>query len=270
MKVSEAQQAARATWAAGDYDAIANYIWRVGGDLVQRIGVIDGDTVLDVACGTGNASIPAAQAGGRVTGLDLTPELLDGARGRAAEAGVEIEWVEGDAEQLPFEDASFDLVLSTFGCMFAPNHAVAAQEMARVLRPGGKIGIAAWTPEGGIGQFFRAISAHAPPPPDGFQPPPLWGDREHVGNLFADTGVAVRFENDAVEFRFDSLDAVVDEYVASFGPLVKLRAALEPEGRWPAALEDIRAFYERVNTADDGGVEMTGEYLITLGERRES
>lgn len=268
MEASDAQKAARATWAAGDYDAIVDYIWGVGADLVGRVGVVEGETVLDVACGTGNASIPAAQAGGRVTGLDLTPQLLDGARRRAGEAGVEIEWVEGDAEELPFEGASFDVVLSTFGCMFAPHHDLAAAEIARVLAPGGRIGIAAWTPEGNLGQFFRALGAYAPPPPEGFQPPPLWGARDHVQELFAGSGVELRFEETAVDFHFDSIDAVLDEYVSNFGPLVQLRAALEPDGRWPEALEEIRAFYERVNTADDASVEMTGEYLITLGEKR--
>jgi SAM-dependent methyltransferase len=148
MELTEAQQRARATWAAGDYDTIVEYIWSAGGDLVGRVGVTEGETVLDVACGTGNATIPAAETGADVTGLDITPELLDGGRRRAADAGVEIEWVEGDAEALPFDDGSFDVVLSTFGCMFAPDHQKAAAEIARVVKPGGRIGIAAWTPEG--------------------------------------------------------------------------------------------------------------------------
>ena len=270
MEASEAQKAARATWAAGDFDAIATYIWSVGADLVEVVGVRSGEHVLDVACGTGNAAIPAATEGAVVTGLDITPELFEPGRRRAADAGVEIDWVEGDAQDLPFDDESFDVVLSTFGCMFAPDHARAAAEIGRVLRPGGRMGIAAWTPSGGIGAFFGAIAEHAPPPPEGFQPPPLWGDRAHVEGLFADTGVEVRFEDAAVDFRFDGgIDEVMDEYIANFGPLVMLRAALEPEGRWPAALADIRAFYERVNTADDGGVEMRGEYLVTLGQKRQ-
>src|SRR5687767_9588659 len=133
MEATEAQQAARATWAAGDFNEIAKRILAVGDDLVQRVGVGSGDRVLDVACGTGNATIPAAVAGAVATGLDITPELLEDARRNAAEAGVEIEWIEGDAEALPFDDGSFDAVLSTFGCMFAPDHRRAASEIARVL-----------------------------------------------------------------------------------------------------------------------------------------
>lgn len=267
MELSEAKQAARTTWAAGDYDGIVDYIWSAGGDLVGRVGVQDGEDVLDVACGTGNATIPAATTGARTTGLDLTPELLEGARRRAADADVEIEWIEGDAEALPFEDASFDVVLSTFGCMFAPDHQKAAAEMARVLRPGGRLGIAAWTPDGSIGRFFGALGAFTPPPPPGFQPPPLWGTRDHVGSLFDGTGVDVRFEEAAVDFHFDSVDAVIEEYMSKFGPLVMLKAALEPEGRWDEAVVAIRAYYEESNTATDGSVEFPGEYLITLGTK---
>ena len=140
---TEAQQRARATWSAGDFDAIAERIWSVGGNLVSRVGVNAGDRVLDVACGTGNAAIPAAVAGGEVTGLDITPELFEDARRRAGEAGVELDLVEGDAQDMPFDDQSFDVVVSTFGCMFAPDHKRAAGEIARVLKPGGRMGVAA-------------------------------------------------------------------------------------------------------------------------------
>jgi SAM-dependent methyltransferase len=261
------RQRARATWSAGDFDAIAERIWSVGSDLVERVGVADGDRVLDVACGTGNAAIPAAVAGGSVTGLDITPELFEDARRRAADAGVEIEWIEGDAEALPFEDGSFDVVLSTFGCMFAPDHAVAAAEIVRVLAPGGRLGIAAWRPEGSIGQFFQTISKHAPPPPEGFQPPPLWGLRDHVTSLFAGTGVELSFEDTVVHRRFDSVEEMVEEYGSKFGPIVILRAALEPEGRWEALESDLTAAFERLTYAEDGGVAFDGEYLITLGEK---
>jgi ubiquinone/menaquinone biosynthesis C-methylase UbiE len=267
MEPTEAQQQARATWSAGDYDEIADYIWRVGGDLVSRVGVSAGDAVLDVACGTGNATIPAAQAGGVATGLDITPELFEDARRRAADAGVEIDLVEGDAQALPFDDDSFDVVLSTFGCMFAPDHAKAASEIARVVKPGGRIGIAAWTPDGGIGRFFGAMAEFTPPPPEGFEPPTLWGDRDHVTDLFAGAGMDVRFEESLVEFRFDSVDQVLGEYVDKFGPLVMLRNVLEPEGRWEEAKESIRGYYESENQATDGTVLFKGEYLITLGTK---
>jgi ubiquinone/menaquinone biosynthesis C-methylase UbiE len=264
---AEAQQRARATWAAGDFDSIAERIWHVGDDLVERVGVNRGDRVLDVACGSGNAAIPAAVAGGEVTGLDITPELFEAGRRRAAEAGVEIDWVEGDAEQLPFDDGSFDIVLSTFGCMFAPDQRAAASEIARVVRPGGRFGVAAWRPEGSIGRFFMTISKHAPPPPDGFQPPPLWGLRDHVSELFADTGVELSFEDAAAHFRFDSVDEMLEEYATKFGPIVVLRAALEPEGRWEALRDDLRALYEELTVPDEEGIAFDAEYLVTLGEK---
>jgi SAM-dependent methyltransferase len=267
MEAAEAKQRARATWAAGDYDTVAEYIWSVGGDLVDRLGVKEGERVLDVACGTGNATIPAAQRGAAVTGLDITPELLERARVRAERAGVEIDWIEGDAEELPFDDESFDVVLSTFGCMFAPRHEVAASEIARVLRPGGRFGITAWDPEGTVGDFFRTLSELAPPPPPGFQPPPLWGTRDHVEALFADKGVELEFVDVAVDFSFASIEAAADEYWENFGPIVMLRAALEPEGRDGELREALRGMFERWNEADDGSVAYPGQYLITLGRK---
>jgi ubiquinone/menaquinone biosynthesis C-methylase UbiE len=267
MELSEAKQRAKATWAAGDYDGIVDYIWGVGSDLVGRVAVAAGETVLDVACGTGNATIPAAQAGARTTGLDITPELFEGARRRAADAGVEIDWIEGDAENLPFDDGSFDVVLSAFGCMFAPDQRKAAAEIARVLRPGGRIGIAAWTPNGGIGRFFATVSAFAPPPPPDFQPPPLWGTRDHVSGLFAETGVEPRFEDAKVRFEFESAEAVTDEYSAKFGPIVMLRQMLEPEGRWDELRAELLAYYRESEETKGGKVALDGEYLITLGTK---
>jgi len=267
VELSDVKQRARATWAAGDYDGVVDYIWSVGGDLVGRIGAQSGEDVLDVACGTGNATIPAAETGARTTGLDLTPELLEGARRRAADAGVEIEWVEGDAENLPFDDESFAVVLSTFGCMFAPDHAKAAAEIARVASPGGRIGIAAWTPDGGIGRFFQALSEYAPPPPPGFQPPPLWGDRDHVAGLFEGTGVEIRFEESAVHFDFESAEAAAEEYSEKFGPIVMLRNMLEPEGKWEEARAALVDYYREGEVTPGGRVQTTGEYLITLGTK---
>jgi SAM-dependent methyltransferase len=267
MEASEAQQRARATWSAGDFDAIAQRIWAVGDDLVERVGVNEGDRVLDVACGTGNAAIPAAAKGGVVTGLDITPELLEDAKRNAEKYGVEAEWVEGDAQDLPFDDGSFDLVLSTFGCMFAPDHAKTAAEIVRVLRPGGRFGVVAWRPEGNIGKFFMTISKYAPPPPEGFQPPPLWGVRDHVTEIFAPTGAELSFEDGAAQWRFDSIEETVEEYSKKFGPIVMLRPALEADGRWESLLADLEAMYQEVNAATDGGVEFDGEYLVTEGRK---
>ncbi len=177
LELTEQKQEARKLWGSGDYPAIATMIEGVGRLAVERGGVSAEDKVLDVACGAGNATIPAAQRGAEVTGLDLTPKLLEAGRAAAADAGVEIDWIEGDAEDLPFGEESFDVVLSVFGCMFAPDHRAAAREIARVLRPGGGIAICSWTPEGATGRFFETLGGRMPPPPEGFQPPVLWAAR---------------------------------------------------------------------------------------------
>jgi SAM-dependent methyltransferase len=257
--LAEIKQRTRAAWAAGDFPAIARtQLWEVGPRLVKRVGIGAGEDVLDVACGTGNAAIPAAAAGGRVVGVDLTPELFEAGRREAAEAGVDIDWVEGDAEELPFDDQSFDVVLSTFGCMFAPRHQVTAAELARVLRPGGRLGVCAWTPEGLQGEFFRTLGSHMPPAPDFAQPPLLWGNEQHVRDIFARTGVYLEFERDAVGSPFSSGAEAVDFGVRNFGPLIMLRPKLEAEGTWSDLLEHMAALYDRREPA---------EYLVSLGRK---
>jgi len=263
---TEAQQRARATWAAGDFDAIAERILSVGEDIVERVGVNSGDLVLDVACGTGNAAIPAALAGGRVTGLDITPELFEDARRRAADADVELELIEGDAQDMPFDDDSFDVVVSTFGCMFAPDHRRAAAELARVLKPGGRMAVAAWTPAGAIGQFFATIAKHAPPPPEGFQPPPLWGVRDHVTEIFDGTGLELSLTDTSVHWHFDSVDEMVDEYGTKFGPIVLLRSTMD-QAAWEALESDLNAVFAELTYEEEGGVAFDGDYLITQGTK---
>jgi len=266
MDVTAFKQINRAMWATGNYDAIAELVWSAGERLVSRLDVRPGEDVLDVACGTGNAAIPAAEAGARVVGLDLTPELFDRGRERAEETGVRLDWIEGDAEALPFTDASFDVVLSTFGCMFAPRHEVTARELARVLRPGGRLGIVAWTPEGFVGDFFRALGAHLPPPPPFAAPPVLWGDPEHARGLFADTGIELEFERDQVDFRFDSVPQAVECYEDNFGPVIKARELLEDTGRWGPARADFVALYE-THANGDGSLAFPGEYLVLVGRK---
>ena len=173
----------RAIWAAGDYDAIAELFWDVGQVVAEAAAIGPDMKVLDVATGTGNAAIRAAAAGAEVVGLDLTPELFAGARRREALAGVSVEWVEGDAEALPFQDASFDRVLSTFGVMFAPRHRVAAEELVRTCRPGGMIVLANWTPDGFAGQIIATVQSHLPPQPAIAQRPTLWGEEAHLRTL---------------------------------------------------------------------------------------
>jgi SAM-dependent methyltransferase len=236
MQLARLKQGARATWATGDYAAIAKReLWPFGERIVRRVAVQPGEDVLDVACGTGNAAIRAAQAGGRVVGVDLTPELLEVGRRLAAEAGVEIEWREGDAEALPAKDERFDVVLSTFGCMFAPRHELAARELARVLRPGGRLAVCSWTPEGAMGRFFHDMGRYLPPPAEFVSPPALWGSEDHVRGLFAGTDLALEFERGVVQATpFDSVDEALEFYTTKFGPLIKAREVTEADGRWPA------------------------------------
>src|SRR3954463_7746744 len=177
----------RAMWASGDYPSmVETFLLPLGPRLVEACRIMPGMHVLDVAAGTGNASIPAAQTGAEVTASDLTPELFDAGRVRAAVAGVNLEWAEADAEHLPFADESFDVVMSSIGAMFAPHHQDVADELVRVCRPGGTVGMLNWTPEGMIGALFRTMGPFAPPPPPGAQPPPLWGSEDHVRELFGD------------------------------------------------------------------------------------
>lgn len=266
-EIAAAKTAARATWAAGDYDTIAEPLWPAGAAVVQATGVRPGDKVLDVACGTGNAAVQAGQTGADVIGLDLTPELFEAARGRAAAAGVDVEWLEGDAEDLPFDDESFDVVLSTFGCMFAPRHDVVAGELARVLRPGGRLGLCSWTPEGTIGDFFRTIGAHLPQPPAFAKPPLLWGDERHVRTLFAGTGITLQLTRDRVEFPAASPEEEVEHFETKFGPLLKARELLEPLGQWDALHEDFTAYVRRHHDPDRGEQRSYGEYLLVVGTK---
>jgi ubiquinone/menaquinone biosynthesis C-methylase UbiE len=254
----------RAMWASGNYDAVAELVWDVGARIVGRVGVQRGEDVLDVACGTGNAAIRAAAAGGRVVGLDLTPEMFQAGRARAAAAGVDVEWMEGDVESLPFADESFDVVLSTFGCMFAPRHEVTARELGRVLRPGGRLGLCAFTPEGAGGDFFRTLGAYLPLPPFA-SPPLLWGSEEHVRGLFADTGVELSFERDEVVEEYGTLEQAVEIYTTTFGPILVARELHESEGRWPALKDDLTAMFERNLLPGDGAVAY--EYLLILGSK---
>src|SRR5688572_16087165 len=178
----------RAMWALGDYPSmVETFLLPLGPRLVEACGIDSGMRVLDVAAGTGNASIPAAERGAQVTASDLTPELLEAGKARAESQGIELEWTEADAENLPFEDASFDVVMSSIGAMFAPHHQVVANELVRVCRPGGTIGLLSWTPEGMLGALFRTIGPFAPPPPPGAQPPPLWGSEDHLKELFGES-----------------------------------------------------------------------------------
>lgn len=265
-ELSEIKQRARTTWAAGNFDEVAEFILDAGESIVERLDIREGERVLDVGAGTGNASIPAARRGAEVIASDLTPELFEAGRRRAQAAGVELQWVEADAEDLPFEDESFDVVVSTFGHMFAPRHRVAAEEIARVLRPGGRIGLCCWDPTGTIGSFFQLVGKHVGPPPEGVEPPPLWGSRDHAEAMFEGTGIDLEFADGAVSFDMESPEWATEFYSTRFGPVVMARQMLEPEGRWEALRQDLLADYAR-HQGEDGRVRYSGEYLMILGRK---
>jgi SAM-dependent methyltransferase len=269
QQLEELKHGARSAWAVGDYDSMARTegLYETGERLVARVRIDRTDDVLDVACGTGNATIPAARAGARVLGLDLTPEMLAVGRARAAAADVEIEWKEGDAEDLPFEDERFDVVLSTFGCMFAPRHEVVADEIARVLRPGGRIGLCCWTPDGSIGEFFRIVGNYVPAPPDFVDPPLLWGDEAHVREVFEGTGIDFEFDRTEVGLSNDSVAGAVELYSTKLGPVAQARTLLETEGRWPRLRDELTTLFERYNAASDGRLVCPAQYLVVLGRK---
>lgn len=262
VMLDEFKQRQRAMWAAGDYSALSDEIAGVGELLVERAGVAAGTRVLDVACGTGNAALPAARRGAEVSGLDLVPELLEAGAVKAAGAGLEIEWFEGDAESLPFDDESFDRVLSTFGHMFAPRHRNTADEMARVCRKGGLIGVCCWTPEGVAGDVFRASSAYMPPPPDFASPPLLWGTEQHVREMFGRVATELSFERHSATIEWDSVEGWADYFLERFGPLVTARQMLGD--RFAELRAELVAAWEAWNEAEDGRLVLPQEYLLAV------
>jgi SAM-dependent methyltransferase len=269
--LADLKDAHRATWAAGDYAAIAEHIDEAPPrDLLARADIQPGQDVLDVATGTGNIALKAAVAGARVVGVDLTPELFGTARSRAARAGVSVEWVEGDAEDLPIEDAGFDRVLSAFGVQFAPRHQVVADELVRVCRPGGLIALVNWTPEGLIGELLRILGKYLAAPPDYASPPPLWGDEEHVRGLFAGSGFEPDFARGHNPWRSDSAEHWVVFFETLYGPMLKARERLTADGAWDNCRAEIVAMAERRNEAGDGSLVMHAEYLITVARKEAS
>jgi len=259
----------RAMWASGDYPAmVETFLLPLGPRLVQACGIGPGMNVLDVAAGTGNASIPAAQAGASVTASDLTPELLEAGRARAEAEGLTLEWVEADAENLPFDDGSFDVVMSSIGAMFAPHHQEVADELVRVCRPDGTIGLLSWTPEGMIGALFRTMGPFAPPPPPGAQPPPLWGSEEHVAELFGDRVDFRLVEREVLEVTaFERPREYGEHFKAYYGPTIAARANAVRDGREGEFDAAVDQFSDEWNRGTPEQARFEQEYMLAVGSR---
>jgi SAM-dependent methyltransferase len=260
-----ARERNRHVWQSGDWDKVAAYIGEAGPRLLDDIGAVGpGVQLLDVATGNGRSvAIPAALRGARVTGCDLAERWLTAGRGHAAAANVEVEWVVGDAADLPFPDDSFDVVTSTFGHMFAPDHAAAARELVRVCRPGGTIGLCCWAPDGPSARFFAPLAERMPPPPPDFQPPVLWGTEPHVSALLEPLGVTLRLRREVLTLRYDSPEAWLELYEQNFGPIVAAKATLGD--RWAQARAEILEAVKSTNPAEDGTMAHEYEYLQTIG-----
>jgi ubiquinone/menaquinone biosynthesis C-methylase UbiE len=254
----------QATWASGDFAVIGTTLQLVGESLCEAAEVEAGSKVLDVACGNGNAALAAAHRFCKVTGLDYVPALLARAAERAAAERLSIDFVEGDAEALPFADASFDAVLSTFGVMFAPDQRRSARELCRVVRPGGTIALASWTPEGFIGRLLVTVSRYVPPPP-GVASPIYWGTEARLGELFPDVRV-MEVARRIFVFRYESADHFIDVFRRFYGPTLKAFGALDA-GRQTELAADLRTLIAQyARTSPSGAVAIPAEYLeVVIG-----
>ena len=254
-------------WASGDYPSmVETFLLPLGPRLVEAAGIGSGMRVLDVAAGTGNASIPAAETGADVVASDLTQELLDAGRAKAESQGVELEWKQADAENLPFDDESFDVVMSSIGAMFAPHHQEVADEFVRVCRPGGTIAFLNWTPEGMIGALFRTMGPFAPPPPPGAQPPPLWGSEDHLKELFGDRvewGTLTRENLDIT--AFSKPHEYGEHFKDRYGPTIVARANAEKDGRADELDRALDDFCDEWNLGSDDDARFEQEYIVAVG-----
>jgi ubiquinone/menaquinone biosynthesis C-methylase UbiE len=261
--VKSRQQAA---WSSGDYAIIGTTLQIVGEELAEACDLRCDEAVLDVAAGNGNATLAAARRGCKVTSTDYVAGLLDRGAERAKAERLEVKFQAADVEALPFGDKSFDAVLSTFGVMFAPDHAKSAAEMLRVCRPGGRIGMANWTPEGFIGQMFKTLGRHLPPPA-GVQPPSLWGTEAHLRTLFGDQAASIQATPRLFNFRYRSAAHFIEVFRTWYGPVLKAFASLPPE-KASELEKDLGELLNRLNRAGPDSLVVPSEYLEIVITRR--
>jgi ubiquinone/menaquinone biosynthesis C-methylase UbiE len=264
VNLATAKAMQKAAWSTGDYAVIGTTLQIVGEELCETLDLRGGQKVLDVAAGNGNVTLAAARRWCDVVSTDYVPSLLDCGRVRAAAEGLNIEFREADAEALPFSEDSFDVVVSTFGVMFTPNHDKAAAELLRVCKASGKIGLANWTPESFVGQMFKAIGKYLPPAP-GTKSPLLWGNRAYIDELF-NAGNSIDVESRHFNFRYRSPQHFLDTFTTYYGPMSRAFAALDEAGRRDLA-NDLFALIGRMNRADDGTMIVPGEYLQIVVRR---
>jgi ubiquinone/menaquinone biosynthesis C-methylase UbiE len=264
LKAVKARQ--QGAWSAGDYAVVGTTLQIVGEDLCEALDIRSGQTVLDVAGGNGNVSLAAARRWCEVTCTDYVPALLERARERAAAERLEIDVREADAEALPFPDASFDVVVSTFGVMFTADQDRAAAELLRVCKPGGKIGLANWTPDGFIGQLFKVIGKHVPPPA-GVKSPALWGTRARLAELFEADASSVESAQRTFAFRYRSPQHWLEVFRTYYGPLLKAHGSLDPIGQ-AAFVSDVANLIGQFNRANDGTMVVPSEYLEVVVTKR--
>lgn len=260
------KQRQQATWASGDFAVIGVTLQIVGESLAEAADIRANERVIDVAAGNGNASLAAAHRFAKVTSTDYVPALLEKGRRRAEAEGLQIEFREADAENLPFPDASFDVAISTFGVMFTPDHARSASELLRVVRDGGRIALANWTPEGFIGQLFKTIGAHVPPPA-GLKSPALWGMETHLDELFGASAANVKRVRKMFNFRYASSAHWLQVFRDFYGPTNKAFGALDAGGQ-QALEQDILALLDRFNIAGSSSLVVPAEYLEVVITKR--
>jgi SAM-dependent methyltransferase len=264
MDTTAIKQKQQATWASGDYSAVGTRLLIMAEELAEAVELHAGERVLDVATGNGNAALAAARRFAVATGVDYVPSLIERAKKRAEAEDLEVDFRVGDAEALPFEDESFDVVLSTIGVMFAPDQEQSAAELLRVLRPGGRIGLASWTPQSWVGQLFKIIGGYVAPPP-GLRPPVQWGDEARLRELLG-PDVKITAQRRTLLWRFPDSDYIADFFIAKYGPTLKAHAAQDPE-KGAALRADIAALSEKLNVSGDDTLVLPMEYLEVVATK---